>query len=825
MWKNYLTIAWRTMWRQRAYTAINITGLAVGLAFCALTFLFLRHEWGYDRFHENAERIYRVYFQMANGQGEVQRMADVMDVALGPAVAEGVPEAEQVVRLTSGRGGDREDQVVRVRRGETAQDEKFLLVDENFFELFSFPLMRGSAREVLSTRNSAILSAEMASRYFGDEDPIGERLTLRSQATRKEEDFVVTGVLAPLPDNSSIRPNFILPFASAEFLFHWDVTAWENSCNVYLLLKEGAEREAAERKIRAIVAEHMRPREGSEPIPAAELPIYLQPLSEIHSDTDFFVWIGHGVEGMRSPVYGYLLMGIAALVLAVACINFTNLALGRAATRSREVGVRKVVGATRSQLRSQFGGEAILTTFAALVVGVALTELFLPAFNGLTGLELEMEYGRTSTLPAILLLGVGVGALAGAYPAAVLSRFDPVRILRGDLPAGSSGRLARWLVVAQFAVSVFFIACSLLMQQQMRLMSEKDLGFNEENLLVIDTDAPPDGMGFHGPFKERVLQHANVLGVTASRYKLIDPLLHLIRQGYAVRDDAGREVTARQYRVDYDFLSTLQMDLVAGRDFEEERDTPETGGMIVNEAFVRSMGWDDPLGRSVQIEKKGRLSRHSSGEVQVIGVVGNFQFASLREATEPAALLLSPSMTWENEVMIVRVGPGDVAATIDFIEQEWQVMVPEEEFLYSFLDQDLEHYYRGDALWVDVVHYGALFSVGIACMGALGLALLAASRRTKEIGLRKTMGASVTQMAMLISREFAAMVLVATLLALPLVYGAMTLWLRDFVYRVGSVLEFSLLSGVVVLVVVLLPVGIQAVKVARTNPVEALRYE
>ena len=633
-------------------------------------------------------------------------------------------------------------------------------------------------------------------------------------------------MLAPLPDNSSIRPNFILPFASAEFLYHWDVAAWENSCNVYLLLKEGADPEGAERKIRAIFAEHMRPREGEAPIPAAELPIILQPLSEIHSDTDFFVWVGHGVEGMRSPVYGYLLMGIAALVLAVACINFTNLALGRAATRSREVGVRKVVGATRSQLRSQFGGEAILTTFAALVVGVALTELFLPAFNGLTGLELEMEYGRASTLPAILLLGVGVGALAGAYPAAVLSRFDPVRILRGDLPAGSSGRLARWLVVAQFAVSVFFIACSLLMQQQMRLMSEKDLGFNEENLLVIDTDAPPDGMGFHGPFKERILQHANVLEVTASRYKLIDPLLHLIRQGYAVRDDAGREATVRQYWVDYDFLSTLQMDLVAGRNFEEGRDTPDMGGMIVNEALVRSMGWDDPIGRNMQFDGKGgRRLRNTNGAARVVGVVGNFHFASLREATEPAALLLNFSMTWENEVMIVRVGSGDVAATVDYIKKEWQTMVPEEEFLYSFLEQDLERYYRGDALWVDVVHYGALFSVGIACMGALGLALLAASRRTKEIGLRKTMGASVAQMALLISREFASMVLVATLLALPLIYGAMTMWLQDFAYRVGSVQEFSLLSGAVVLAVVLLPVGVQAIKVARTNPVEALRYE
>ena len=450
----------------------------------------------------------------------------------------------------------------------------------------------------------------------------------------------------------------------------------------------------------------------------------------------------------------------------------------------------------------------------------------MPAFNGLTGLELEMEYGRASTLPAILLLGVGVGALAGAYPAAVLSRFDPVRILRGDLPAGSSGRLARWLVVAQFAVSVFFIACSLLMQQQMRLMSEKDLGFNEENLLVIDTDAPPDGMGFHGPFKERILQHANVLEVTASRYKLIDPLLHLIRQGYAVRDDAGREATVRQYWVDYDFLSTLQMDLVAGRNFEEGRDTPDMGGMIVNEALVRSMGWDDPIGRNMQFDGKGgRRLRNTNGAARVVGVVGNFHFASLREATEPAALLLNFSMTWENEVMIVRVGSGDVAATVDYIKKEWQTMVPEEEFLYSFLEQDLERYYRGDALWVDVVHYGALFSVGIACMGALGLALLAASRRTKEIGLRKTMGASVAQMALLISREFASMVLVATLLALPLIYGAMTMWLQDFAYRVGSVLEFSLLSGAVVLAVVLLPVGVQAIKVARTNPVEALRYE
>lgn len=626
MWKNYLTIAWRTMWRQRAYTAINIAGLAVGLAFCSLTFLFLRHEWSYDRFHDNAERIYRVYFQVGDEQGEVRRTADIVEVALGPAVAEGVPEAERVVRLVSGRGGERWSQIVRVRRGEIAKDEKFLLVDENFFEVFSFPLARGSAREALLKRNSVVLSAELAMRYFGDEDPIGERLTMRSQATHKEEDFAVTGVLAPLPDNSSIRPNLILPFANAEFLFHWDVTAWEHSCNVYLLLKEGGDVAAVEQKIRATVAEHMRPLKGSIPVPAAKLPIHLQPLSELHSDTGFFTWIGHGVEGMRSPVYGYLLVGIAALVLAVACINFTNLALGRAATRSREVGVRKVVGATRSQLRSQFGGEAILTSFAALVIGVALTELFLPAFNGLTGLELEMEYGRTSTLSAILVLGVGVGVLAGAYPAVVLSRFDPVRILRGDLPAGSSGRLARWLVVAQLAVSVFFIACSLLMQQQMLLMSGKDLGFDEENLLVVDTDALPELHHLHGPFKERVLQHANVSTATAPRYRLMGDSF---RGGHTARDESGRQIKTPQYWVDYDFVSTLRMDLVAGRDFEEGRDVPETGSMIVNEKFVQAMGWDDPIGRSMQFEKGGGLLRHTKGAVQVIGVVEDFHFTSL----------------------------------------------------------------------------------------------------------------------------------------------------------------------------------------------------
>ncbi len=431
MFKNYLLIAWRTMQRQRVYAAINIAGLAVGLAFCALTFLFLRHEWGYDQFHQNSERIYRVYVQFANRQGEIQRTAEAIELAMGPAIKEGVPEAEQVVRLVSGRSSEQEDQVVRVRYGEMTTDETFLLADENFFEIFSFPLVQGVASTALVEKNSVILSAETARRYFGGKDALGQRITVRSRATHKEEDFVITGVLAPTPANSSIRPNMIFPFKNAEFLFYWDVTAWEHSCNVYVLLQEGADVAAVQQTIRVLAVEHMFKPDASikaENTPKAEdFPVFLQPLNELHSDTSFRVWIGHGVEGMRSPLYGYVLAGIAALVLIVACINFTNLALGRASTRSREVGVRKVVGATRSQLLAQFGGEAILTTFAALVLGAALAELFLPVFNGLTGLDLNMQYGRPSTLVAIGLLGVGVGALAGAYPALVLSGFEPVR--------------------------------------------------------------------------------------------------------------------------------------------------------------------------------------------------------------------------------------------------------------------------------------------------------------------------------------------------------------------------------------------------------------
>ncbi len=381
-------------------------------------------------------------------------------------------------------------------------------------------------------------------------------------------------------------------------------------------------------------------------------------------------------------------------------------------------------------------------------------------------------------------------------------------------------------MVAQFAVSVFFIACSLIMRQQMQWVNEKDLGFNEEQLLVIDTATLPEMLHLHGPFKERLLQHAHVLAATALRYKLMEEMFGKGISGRSVRDEQGRAVETRQYWVDYDFVSALQLNLLAGHDFAEGRDALESGSMIVNESFVKAMGWEDAVGQNMQFDEGDRrLLRSSEGRVRVVGVVKDFHFGSLYEQSKPVVLLLNPSMGWESKELVLRIAPEHISETIEYIRKEWQAIAPEDEFIYSFVDQDLERYYRSEVIWAEIVRYGALFSVGIACLGALGLALLASSRRTKEIGLRKAMGASVMQMALLLSRDFASMVFFATLLALPAIYYAMSLWLRDFAYRIGSIAEFALLGGLIVLVAVVVPVGAQALRAARSNPVEALRCE
>ena len=831
MLRNYVVVAFRNLVRHKVYALVNICGLAIGIAFCILTFLFVRHEWTYDRFHENAERIHRMVMRIGGADGEVALMAGMLPLAAAPILEETVPEVERAVRFAAARSPDPENRIARVTYQDKSFDEELLFASASFLEVFSFPLQGGDPRTALADLNSVVLSEAAARKYFGDENPLGKQLSVRLSRIEPRE-FTVTGVMEPVPRNSSLRFDFLLPFANTEYFFYWDISSWKYACEIFLLAEGGTDVEALRDKVETVVLEKMLPPGmGEKMMEKMRGLIQLRPLTGLHLDKEVQTRVSHGLQPPSDPLYAYVLAGITVLVLVIACINFINLSVGRSVARAREVGVRKVVGAVRGQLAGQFLGEALVVSGIALFFGIALAELFLPAFNGLVNRELVMEYGRLSTVAAFLGLVVLIGLAAGGYPALVLSGFQPVEVLRGRLRIGGRNVLSRGLMVVQFGLSVFLIVSALVMARQLRFVQERDLGFNQEQVVAVNTEELHEMGNLHGRLKERFLQHHQVVSVATLRYPLMSENWDM---GERVRFPDGDEVKVRQFFVDYDFLRTLEMKLVGGRDFSAEAGDLAEGATIVNQALVEWMGWQDPVGeplpfegREVQLVEEGSTKRvRRPGRVtKVIGVVRDFHYQSLHNPVQPTALILNRSIGDEAKLFLVRIGPGDVPATLAHMREAWQEVAPGATFRYSFLDQDIDRFYREERRWGQMVGFGSLFAVFIACLGAFGLTVLAVSRRTKEIGIRKALGASSRDIVGLLSREFVVLVGVASLIAWPAAWYAMNWWLRDFAYRVELSAGVFVLGGLLTLAVVVPTVSLQAVRAALGNPTDALRYE
>ena len=823
MFRNYLKIAYRNLVRHKIYSLINISGLAIGIAFCILTFLYVRHEWTYDAFHENADRIYRVYLEEKSSGKKIWR-SPLLPLALGPALVEAYPEIARMARLTSVSNFTHRQ--VRVSYGEKVFEAEHLFVDQSFFEMFSFPLKWGDAELALKERHAVVLSDAVARKFFGNENPVGKRLTLRSQQrvvkdgripySYPSQDFMVTGVAEPFPENSSIRFDLLLPYENVAFFFKWDITKstlW-NTCNIYVQLSTEAQPAELETKLAPLVKKALHPSTDE-----TACRLGLQPLTDLHLNPHFSNRIHHGTEPASDPNNSYTLSGIALLVLLIACINFTNLAVGRSLTRSKEVGVRKVVGAQRMHLIKQFWGESILLSSIALLFGIALAELCLPAFNDLIGKNLSVDYyADRSTLAALISLALIVGLIAGSYPALVLSGFHPVSVLAGRLRIGGTNLLSRILVVVQFSLSVFLIISTVVMVGQLNFVKTKDLGFNNDLLVAIRTDELPKMMGYHSKIKNGFLQHSHILGVTGVQYTFLDDIQPY---GLTAKFPDGTEILVQIHNVDYDFLKVLEIDLVDGRGFSQEFGADKKDAVIVNEMLARQMGWGSALGQSIPLPL-------GIGTHTVIGVVKDFHVLSLHHKILPAALLLESYAGWDKEhgnLFLVRIKPDHISATLAYMKEKWHEVVPENTFRHTFLNEDIARFYQDEERWREVVSYSSLFAIIIACLGAFGLTALAVSRRTKEVGIRKTLGASVSSIVSLFVREFVLLVAVATVIAWPVAYYAMDRWLQDFAYRIELDVSTFVLSGVLMLAVVLATVSLQAMRAARANPVDALRYE
>ena len=814
MLKNYLVIAWRNALRHKLYSSINIIGLGIGIAFCLLMLLFVRHEWTYDSFHQHADDIYQVVVTFAwDEKNEKQTIYSPHPLA--KVLKEEIPEIVQTVRFS----GKRLDQEltpgdIHVRYGDKLFMEEVMFADATFSETFSFSLQEGDFSTAFKDPGAVVLSQEMARKYFGDKNPLHKRLSFRSARSNAWYDFTVAGVVEEIPGNSTIRFDFLLPYERISELFSASTAdSWERwEAVTFIQLTAGTPIKVVEGKLDALVqSDKIPPVYGLYGEEFRFVHFALQPLTDMHLNSDIPTPRIPGIEPESDPVYSYLLAGISLLVLGMACINFTNLGIARSTTRAREVGVRKVVGARRRQLIGQFGGEAILLSLIGLVGGVALAEFFLPIYNGLVGKDLLLEW-NASLLGALVGLSLLVGLVAGSYPALVLSGFHPVEVLKGRLRGSGTSLFGRGLVMVQFMLSIALAISAVVMMRQLHFIQTRDLGFNKEQVVLINTEAP--GESQRAALRNSLLQHSHVVNVAMVRY----PLEYFQKDEVGLSD--GRPLDIRKLLVGYDLLETLEMDLVEGRDFSRGLGTDVTESIIINQTLASQIGRDEVVGQMIELDGRPR---------QIIGVVEDFYFESLHHQVSPTVLVLNPELAdgVENgRLFVVRIKSDDIPGTLAYMEDKWnEIASYGKVFQYSFLNENIERFYREERRWGRMITYSSLFAIFIACLGAFGITSIVVTQRTKEIGIRKVLGASVPSIAALLSSEFFRLVLVANAMAWPLAYLAMDRWLQDFAYRIDLGIEELALGGALTLLLIMTTVISQAIKAAFSNPVDALRYE
>ena len=757
---SYLKTAIRNLARHRIYSAINIIGLAIGLAFCMITFLFTYHEWTYDTFHENADHIYRVYVQTPSGIAEKPRVPD------GAALTEAFPEM-QTARLVVGFG--------KIGTDDQAFRSIWSYVDPNILEIFSFPVIRGEAD--LQDKYSALITEKIAQKYFKDANAIGEVLPIQrfNPTLRKNEikNYTVTGILKNIPKNSTLQFDILLPFEQSGYAESKYVMA-----DTYMLLPPNVNPNSLEQQFPKWTKIWWGEKN--------EKQLKLQPLAQMHFDPIL------QTSNASNLIYTYILSGIALLVLFIACINFTTLTLGRQATRAREVGLRKVVGAGRLQIAKQFIGESLLLITIACIAGIAIAELALPTFNNLAHQSLSISDGLNLTTLAFLILLISlVGIIAGGYPAFVLSRLQPTQIITSRLRVKTGNRFGSVLVVFQFALSIFFIIATLMMGKQLTFLRTKPLGFQAEHLVSISTFEMvfrPEYRNLPPIFRDALQSYPGVISTTwfDGGDLSSNMFAHPRPPNIFARYEDSQEQPVEMMTIAYDIFKTLDIKLVAGREYSEEFPTDQRRSIIVNEALVEKLGIEDPIGKTIrEIRKvsqrnKPHEKRIISRSKTIIGVVGDFHFRSLHQKIGPVIMPLS---TISHHNLLVRIRPENVPGTIAFIKEQWKEIAPALEFRFSFVDENIDRQYRKEERWNQIIQYATGFAIFIAALGAFGLAALATTRRTKEIGIRKVLGASQTQILSLLSREFVLYIALSSLIAFPIAYYATNQWLQTFAYR------------------------------------------
>ncbi len=800
MLKNYFKIAFRNLWRHKAFSFINIMGLAVGMTACFLIFLYVSFETSYDNFHSKADRIYRIVSDVKTPSETISSGITIAPLAV--YLKEDFPEVEDAVRISSDG--------FLVRKGNTKfQEEMSVMADSTLFNVFDFPLIKGNKNTALKEPMSIILSQKAAKKYFGKTDPLGQQLLL----TGKAINATVTGVMKNIPKNSQVQADMIVSMSSAQQIYDRPTSdsEWTNHGYLtYLLMKPHTDIKAFEKKLPGFMEAHhgkqMKELQMYESL-------YLEPLRDVYlkSTHTGFTPAKTFVTGSITNVYIFSI--IAIFILIIACINFINLTTARSAERAKEVGIRKVVGAARLQLARQFISESVIICIIAFALSVLLGVLALPIFNHLAGKEItDGIFNDPLQIVFLFLLSIAVGIIAGFYPALVLSSYRPVSVLKGRFATGTKGLfLRKGLVVFQFIISIALITATIVVYTQLNFMRNRDLGFNKDQEMIIYTNQDKN----KDAFKQSL---ASVPGIISTSYSSSVPGDDFT-SAYSQFENAKGETQKTNinlFFVDYDYADQYKLKLVAGRTFSKDFGTDSTQAMVINESAAKMLGYNRPsqaVGRNFdQWGRKGKI----------IGVLKDFNYESLQKKIEPLAMRIE---TWAYGILSIKMASTNLPATVKAIGNKWNQTIPNRPFDYYFLDESFDKLYHAQDNFGNLFFNFAILAVFISCLGLLGLASYSTIQRTKEIGVRKVLGASVSNIVNLLSVEFIKLVLIAFMVAAPLAWFGMHKWLEDFAYRANISWWIFAVAGLSAILIAFFTISFQAIKAAVANPVKSLRTE
>jgi putative ABC transport system permease protein len=798
MFKNYFKTAFRNLLHNKIYSFINIAGLSLGLACAMLIMLYVNDEVSYDRFHKNVSQIYRIDKETTKDNGDFHYNS-YTGYFPGPRFAARIPEIKSFMRFQPGE--------TEIKTGSDVQSQNICYVDSNFFSVFTFPLIKGSAKVALAEPNSIILTQDMAKKYFGNTDAMGKTMLLKN--ADKFESFVVTGIAKNCPENSSIKFNVLLPLKVSVEDENNNGNWFNSFLSTFIVLAPNANIKTVQKKMdkvfEADASESINGMRSKYGINNIGISYVLEPLAAIHLGKEVQAQ-DEVLSDKSSATYSYILSGIALFILLIACINFVNLTVARSVKRAREIGVRKVIGGTRKQLMIQFLSESFLLCFIAFGFAIVIVITVLPLFNQLSNKALSFSY----LLSAKLIIGyitffVITGLLAGFYPAAVLSNYNPVKTLYNRFNLVGKNYLQKSLVIFQFTLASFLIIGALAIFLQFNYLTTQSLGYDDSNLITVKKSQLTRSEA--AIFKQALMNNHDITDVAPGNAGYNNNTVNL---------NEGKQINVVIGTIDASYLPLLKVPIVTGRNFSPGFPSDSAQTVLVNEAFVQQAGWKQPLNEQVTSFENGKT-------YTVAGVVRNYHYKPLTEQIAPQIFTMNPGNNYG--MVYIKIKPGTETASLQYIAKTFKDLFSLSPFVYNFKQEQNEQNYEAEAKWKQIILFSAILTIFISCIGLFGLSVLSAEKKTKEIGIRKVLGASVSSIVSILSTDFLKLIFISLIISTPLAWMATTKWLENYPYRIALSWWLFASSGLLVILIALITISFQSIKAAIANPVKSLRTE